>query len=629
MGRDVKVGEWLVQPDLNRISMGEKTVAVEPKVIEVLAYLAGHPGEVLPREKILKSVWPDTYVTDEVLTYSISELRKAFEDDAKNPKIIQTIPRRGYRLIAPVTQMDQYPEQVKDADQRSEQTPASPKAGRSVGWSVGLGALAVVAFVGVLLFVGPIRFRGPYGPPEGKIVLVVLPLENLVGDPEQEYFSDGLTEELITQVGRLQPERLRVIARTSAMQYKKSRRGIDQIGRELGVNYVLEGSVRREENRVRISVKLIQVRDQTQLWTESYDRELSGIITVQNEVAKAVANQIQITLSETEQVRLDHPRLVIPEALEAYLKGTFSLNRRTPLALHNAAQFFETAIRKDPAYAAAYAGLADTYILLNEYSDLSPTEAYGKARAAAAKALELDNELAEAHAAMGMIQYSGDWDWPTAEKTFKHAISLNPNYPQSYHWYCNLLSTQGRLEEAQAAIQRAIQIDSLSVIPRVALAWRVYGAMRKYDPAIREIRAVLEMDPSFGFAHRRLVTLYLLTGRHEDALQQAEAGRLTSDRGPFTLADLGYCYAVTGKTAEVRKIIDELQQLSRNGYVDAERLALIYTGLGEKDKALDQLEIAFRRRDVGMLVIKPDPRFDPLRDQSRFKALLRAMKLPD
>ncbi len=630
MGRDIRVGEWLVQPELNRISCGEKSVAVEPKVIEVLAYLAEHPGEVLPREKILKSVWPDTFVTDEVLTYSISELRKALGDDAKNPAIIQTIPRRGYRLIAPVIRPDQQAVTPADASVESEAPISVPrKAGRRVGWTLGLAALAVAVVIGVLLFVGPFHLRWPYGSPEGKIVLAVLPLENLAGDPDQDYFSDGLTEELITQIGRLQPGRLRVIARTSAMQYKKTRRGIDQIGRELGANYVMEGSVRREGTRVRVSIKLIQARDQTQLWAESYDRELSGILTFQNEVAKAVAGQIRITLSEAEKVRLDNPRPVDPEAHEAYLKGRFFLNRRLTQALRSAVQNFEDAIRRDPSYAAPYAGLADAYILLNEYSDISPADAYSKARAAASKALELDSGLAEAHASLAMIQYSGDWDWPAAEKTFEYSISLNPNYPQAYHWYCNLLSTQGRLEEAEAAIRHAILVDSLSAIPRIALAWRVYGSMRKYDLAVREIRTVLEMDPSFGFARTRLLTLYALMGRQTEALQQAEAGLLTFDRGPLTLADLGYFYALAGQTSNARKIIDELQQLSRSRYVDAERLALIYTGLGEKDRALDQLEIAYRRRDVGMLVIKPDPRFDPLRDQPRFKALLRGMKLPE
>jgi len=627
MGRDFRVGEWFVQPDLNQISRGDQVVAVEPKVLEVLVYLAQHSGEVLSRENILGGVWAGTFVTDEVLTYSISELRKAFEDDAKNPKVIQTIHRKGYRLIAPVIWSGGEPSQAEAAAEKREPLPeAQPSRSKRPRLGIGLGILTVVVAGAAFLYFARTRFEAPPGVPGGKIVLAILPFENLAGDPEQEYFSDGMTEELITQIGRLQPQSLRVIARTSAMQYKNSHKKVDQIGAELGVNYILEGSVRREENRVRVSVQLVRVQDQTQLWTESYDRELSGIITVQNEVAKAVASQIRITLSEAERVRLENSRPVVPEAHEAYLRGRFVWYKRTPQSLRRAIEYFEEAIRRDPSYAAPYAGLADSYILLNEYSDMSPKEAFGRAGQAASKALDIDPGLAEAHASLAMIRYCRDWDWAGAERGFKHSIDLNPNYATAHHWYGNLLSTQGRLDEALAEIQKAIQLDTLYVTARAALAWRVYAAMRKYDLAIETARDVIEMDPQYAAVHLRLGTLYLLTGRKDQAVAEIEGVASAPDAGPIALADQGYVYAVTGRKAEALKILD---RLSRSGYVDNERLALIHTGLGDKGRALDLLEKALQQRDVGMLVVNPDPRFDPLRDDPRFKAILSAMKIGD
>ncbi len=628
MSNEFRVGEWLVQPELNQISLADKAISIEPKVIEVLVCLARHAGEVMSKEQILDAVWAGTFVTQDVLSYSVSELRKAFNDDARNPKVIQTIQRRGYRLIAPVVWAGQEAAQAAAPAEKNDSVPATSQSSRNrTRTAVAAGILAAAVLLAVSLYIVRPYLWHTSRPPGTKMVLAVLPFENLARDPDQEYFSDGMTEELITQLGRLQPYTFRVIARTTAMQYKNTQKKVDQIGLDLGANYVLEGSVRREGNRVRVSAQLIRVDDQTHMWAESYDRELSGIIAVQNEVAKEVARQIRITLSDAERLRLDNPRPVVPEAHEAYLKGRFIWFRRTPQSLRQAIRYFEEAIKADPTYAAPYTGLADTYILLNEYSDMPPAEAFGRAEEAASKALQIDSSLAEAHASRAMIQYCRDWDWPAAEKTFQESIALNPNYPTAHHWYSNLLSTQGRLEEACTEIQKAIELDRLYVIPRVALAWRVYAAMRKYDLAIKAAQKVLEFDQQYVGTHQRLGTLYLLTGRSEEAIREIESVVPGREAGPLALAELGYAYAVTGRKAEALRIVDAIQQLSQTGYVDYERLALIYTGLGEKDRALDLLEKGLARKDVGMLVIKPDPRFDPLRDQARFKSILRSMKL--
>ncbi len=632
MARDFQVGEWLVQPDLNQVSSGGKSVQVEPRVIEVLVFLAEHPGEVLSKEKILGAVWPNTFVTDEVLTYSVSELRKALGDDAKNPRIIQTIPRRGYRIIAPVIHPEQSPQPaaplevsqpIAEKTDSPHHEPATPtKRVSKRGWLWGLLAAALLATVALLLV-------GRFSSAPERVVLAVLPFENLSADPEQEFFSDGLTEEMISQLGRLQPEQLRIIARTSAMQYKRTQKRIDQIGRELGANYILEGTVRHEGGQVRVTAQLIQVSDQTHIWAETYDRELSGILDVQNEVARALVQKIRLTVSQKEQSRLAGKRPVVPEAHLAYLKGRFLWNKRTPRDMEKSIDYFEEAIKSDPLYAPAYAGVADALILLNEYSDLPPLKAFPRARIAAEKALKIDPDLAEAHASMAMLKFCQDWDWQGAEEQFRHAISLNPSYVTAHHWYSNLLSTVGRYDDAEAEIRRAIETDTFSPTARTALAWRVYASARRYDQATQELTQLIGFDPNYGMAHRRLGICYILQGRYEEGLAEVRSGIPSVDPGPLALADLGHALAVVGRKSEAVAVLKELQQFSEKYYVDAARIALIHVGLGEKDQALSQLQKAYEQRDVGLVVLRADPRYDPLRDDPRFRELLRKMRLQE
>ncbi len=630
MNNEFSVGEWLVQRDLNRITSGDKIIPVEPKVIEVLVFLAEHPGDVLSKETILKALWEGTFVTDEVLTYSISELRKALGDDARNPRFIQTVPRRGYRLIAPVVRLE--PPITKDesvpAAVNSEPELATQAPHRTSRWPAVLGGLFLIALIGIAVFVLRHYLRVSSRSADESAVLAVLPFENLGGNQEQEYFSDGLTEEMITQLGSLQPERLKVIARTTVMQYKGARKSVDQIGRELRANYVLEGTVRREGGRARVTAQLIQVSDQTHLWAESYDRELSGILDVQNELAHAVARRINITLSEKDQIRIAGKRPVVPQAHEAYLRGRFFWNRRTPEDIRKAVEYFEEAIRNDPKYARAYAGVADAWMMLNEYADYPPSDAFPRARAAALKALELDPELGEAHASLAMCSFCQDWNWAEAEKGFRRAISLNPGYLTAHHWYANLLSAIGRTEEARSEILLAIQTDSLSPLPHTALGWRVYASARQYDLARKEILVALELDPHHEISRRRLGTLLLLTGKPEEGLQEIKKGIPATNPSPIAQADLGFAYGMAGKKEEARKVLEELLQLSSRQYVDAARIALIYVGLGDKNRALEWLEKALVRRDVGLIVLKADPRYDLLRDEPKYREILRSMGFP-
>ena len=628
MEGDFRIGQWLVQPTLNSISDNESSKRVEPKMMQVLVHLAAHAGQVVSKEQLMGAAWPDTFVTDDVLLRCISELRKALSDDPREPRFIQTIAKKGYRLIAPVEWMDRSAEAARGVEPLAgrQAAPEDLRPGRRV-LLMGFATSLVLALLAVAYFSWQ-RWAARPSSGQEKSVLLVLPFQNLSADAEQEYFSDGLTEEMITQLARLQPERLAVIARTSAMHYKGTNKTIDQIGRELGVHYILEGTVRREGKRVRISAQLVRASDQAHVWAGSYDRELSGILAVQNEVAQAVAREIRITLSEHEQTRLASTRLVVAEAHEAYLRGRFFWNKRTPESLRKAIAHFERAIEIDAGYAAPYAGLADAHLLLLEHADAPPEQGLPKARAAALKALEIDGELAEAHTSVAMIKFCQDWDWTGAEEGFQRAVSLNPNYVTAHHWYALLLATTGRLDEARVEIERAVKLDSLSSLMRTAAGWRVYAAARQYDQAAHELRLGVELDPLNGTAHRRLGAVYVLAGKHKEAIAELREGVRLSGETPIAQADLGHAYGVAGMQAEVRKVLDELRRLSRSHYVDATRFALVYTGLGERDRAMEWLEKAYERRDMGLIMLRPDPRFDPLRNDPRYQSLIRRMKLP-
>ena len=628
MEGDFRIGQWLVQPTLNSISDNESSKRVEPKMMQVLVHLAAHAGQVVSKEQLMGAAWPDTFVTDDVLLRCISELRKALSDDPREPRFIQTIAKKGYRLIAPVEWMDRSSEAAPGVEPLAgrQVAPEDLRPGRRV-LLIGFATSLVVALLAVAYFSWH-RWVARPGSGQEKSVLLVLPFQNLSADAEQEYFSDGLTEEMITQLARLQPERLAVIARTSSMHYKGTNKTIGQIGRELGVHYILEGSVRREGKRVRISAQLIRASDQAHVWADSYDRELSGILAVQNQVAQAVAREIRITLSAQERTRLASSRPVVPEAHESYLKGRFFWNKRTPEGLRKAIEHFERAIEIDAGYAAPYTGLADAHLLLLEHADVSPQEGLPKAKAAALKALEIDSELAEAQASMGMIRFCQEWDWAGAEKDFQRAITLNPNYVTAHHWYALLLATTGRLDEARVEIERAVKLDGLSPLMRTAAGWRVYAAARQYDQAAHELRLGIELDPLSGTARRRLGAVYLLAGKHKEAIAELRESVRLSGETPIAQADLGHAYAVAGMQAEARKVLDQLQRLSRSHYVDATRFALIYTGLGERERAMEWLEKAYERRDMGLIMLRPDPRFDPLRNDPRYQSLIRRMKLP-
>ena len=459
-------------------------------------------------------------------------------------------------------------------------------------------------------------------------MLAVLPFENLTGDAGQDYFSDGLTEEMISQLGRLDPQRLGVIARTSVMHFKHSQEQMDQIGRELGVQYVLEGSVRRDAEKVRISAQLIQAKDQTHLWAKQYDRELSNLLALQGEIAQEIAHGIQLTIGDHKRIDSARHASLSPEAYEAYdlyLKGRYFWNKRTTQGFQHAIEYFQQAIAKDPSYARAYAGLADSYALMSGYSLAPQKEFMPRAHAAALKALEIDESLAEAHTSLALITENYDWDWQKAEKEYRRAIQLDPNYATAHHWYAEYLAYQGRFDEAFAEIERARQLDPLSLIIATDNGAILYFS-RQYDRAIKQFRAVLDMEPNFPRAHL-LIFAYVQKGLFADALADIEKWRRI-DNAPGSWAIEAYVYGRSGQQVEARRSLEKLQQLNRRRQMDPAAFALAYVGMDNKDEAFAWLQKAYLEHSNALTALKVDPIYDPLRSDARFQELLRRVGLP-
>jgi TolB-like protein/Tfp pilus assembly protein PilF len=484
--------------------------------------------------------------------------------------------------------------------------PAStpPRSRRWLHVAIGVVILAIATFIAY-------RPLNPPGAPSsdpagGKIMLAVLPFDNLSADPEQEYFSDGMTEEMIAHLGRLQPDRLGVIARTSAMHYKGIDKRVDEIGRELGVDYILEGSVRRAAERVRITAQLIQVSDQTNLWAESYERELANVFAVQNDVAERAVR-------------------VNPEAREAYLKGRYYWNKRSEEGLKRGLMYFQQAIEIDPTYAPAYAAVADSYGVLANNGFLPPEKGYPKARVAALRALEIDDTLAEAHTSLASVISGYDWDWSGGEKEYKRALALNPGYATAHHWYALFLSWQGRHDEAIRETEQARRLDPLS--PRInENVGEMFYLARRYDQAISALRKALDLFPDDMQAHIDLGKTYLQKGLYEQAV--AEFNSITDAHTPFRLMSLACAHAMAGRRDEAREALDELREQSRQRYTSPGDFAVVYAALGEREQAFLWLEKAFDERDSWMPYLKVEPLFDPLRSDPRFQDLQRRVGLP-
>ena len=483
-----------------------------------------------------------------------------------------------------------------------------------------LATLLIALALGTAYFVS--RRYWPQSAAAQRIMLAVLPFENLSGDPKQEYFSDGLTEEMISQLGRWQPQRLGVIARTSTTHYKGSKKRIDQIGHELGVSYVLEGSVRREEDRVRIATELIHVVDQTPLWSETYERQAADVFAVQSEVASRITQSLALELLPSQRASLLRSPTKDSAAHEAYLKGLYYLNNVTGENYERARTHLERAIELDPRYAPAYAALAEYYWGTDK---LPPQLAMPKAEEFTLKSLQLDESLPEAHSALAGIRFYYNWDWSAAEKEFTRSLELNPSGAETHRLYSLYLASVSGADQAVREIRRAQQLDPLSLNINTSAGW-VFNYTRQYDQAIEQCRKALEIDPDYISAHDCLGEGYLAKGMFEQAV--AEFRRAASGGEPVRTVGLARAYGIMGRRNEARKVLDELTKASRQSYFPPYLFGAIHVALGENQLGLVWLEEAYTHRDPYMVHLKRDATFDPLRSDPRFQDLLRRMSFP-
>lgn len=465
--------------------------------------------------------------------------------------------------------------------------------------------------------------------PTGKVKLVVLPFRNLSGDAGQDSFVDGLTDEMTTQLAKLEPDHLGVIASNTAMTYKGSSKSIDEIASDLGVDYILEGSVRRAGERVRIGAQLIQATDQTHLWAEDYDRDLRDILALQSDVAQSIASQIQLTLSPQVKERLAKPQPVNREAYEAYLQAVAYWNKRNPEALAKSADLFRRATEIDSTYALAFAGLASTYTLLSQApNDVSaPRDIMPKAKTAAARALELDPSSSEAHAVMALVRQSYDWDWAGAESEYKRAFELNGGYATARQWHSLLLLAMGRHQEAVDEIERARELDPNSTVIRSSHVQAHYFS-REYDHVISECKQMLAVEPGFLILHYHLGQTYAQMGRFAEAIAEFQTAKQQSGELPVIVMALGHAYGLAGDKPKALDSLRELDEIARHRYVAALYYAAIYTGLGDKDRAFAWLEKAYQQRSEYLIYLNVEPMADPLRSDPRFQSLLHRVGLP-
>jgi TolB-like protein/Tfp pilus assembly protein PilF len=455
--------------------------------------------------------------------------------------------------------------------------------------------------------------------------VAVLPLEDVSGDPDQAWFADGMTDALISSLARIGA--LKVISRTSVMRYKEARKPLREIGRELRVDAVVEGSVLRAGNRVRITAQLIDAARDLPLWGESYEHDMSDVLALQSRVAQAVAEKIELELTPQERVQLERTGLVNPEAHEACLKGRHFWYKRTTESVRKGLECFEEAVRLDPSYSPAHAGIADSHIVDGgRYLGVSPDVAYANARSAAQKAVELDETLAEAHTSLAAVMTDYDWDWDGADREYRRAIELNPNYVTAHSWYAEQLSRMGRHDEAVAEARRARELDPLSLVSGMILSWILYFA-RRYDEAIQWGRRTLDLDPDYATAHRILGWSLEETGRYDEAIMAHERAILLTEGQSNFSGQLGRAYALAGRTGEAWEVLKNLLEESEQAYVSSLDIDIIYTALGEKGKALDWLERAYKERADHLPYIRVNPRLDPLRDEPRFRRVLVDMGL--
>lgn len=613
--------------DLSRyeLTVNGKRVKLERQPMDLLIFLVKKKGELVTREQIIDRLWgKNVFVdADRSINSVVRKIRTVLADDPAHPQFLETVVGKGYRFVGDLELVEASP--LTPAAMVTPETSPAPLVQRRRGSRFLLLVGMPLAIVAAAVIWGA-RWSPKAGSATGEIhSIVVLPLANLSGDPAQNYFADGMTDELITEMAQVGS--LRVISRTSAMHYRTTTKTAPEIGKELNVDAVLEGSVARFGSRVRITAQLIEARSDKHLWASTYEAKAEDVLEMQDSVARDVVRQIHLRLTALEQERLSRIRSVKPEAHEAYLKGLYFWNKRDKAGLEKAIGYFNQAIAVDSSYAPPYAGIAQCYIPLTYLGYVRGTEARSKVFDSAGKALELDPLLAEAHTALASAKHFYDYDWEGAEKEFRRAIELNPNYATAHQWYAQLLGSENRHQEALAEHKQAMELDPLSLIINSGWGHRLYGA-RRYDEAVAHLTSTgLELDSSFSSTHWNLGSIYAAQKNFKAAIQELEKANSSFQGNPLVLGALGYAYAASGGKRRAVEVLRLLESQARQQYVDPYAFALVYAGLDDKDRAFAWLEKAYEDRDGQIDHINEEPMLDGLRSDPRFTNLLRRMGL--
>jgi len=626
-----------------------KPVDITPKTYDTLLLLVQNRGRMLSKEELMTTLWPDSFVEESNLTQQVSMIRKTLGESASEPRYIVTVPGRGYRFNAEVQTCEEDGERTGSNStpqlsaytsdrSRNEQLPAARTnaIGRETSEHIAIVETLGMArsrrvwlffaglFAASLLLIFGLRWKGPTTAPLNSpypMKLAVLPFQNFSGNASQDYFSDGLTEEMITQLGGLNGSQLSVVARTSSMAYKNTTKDVAQIGRELGVDYVLENGVRRDGDQLRITVQLVRVKDQVHVWANSYDRKLTHSISVQEEVAREVAQQIKVRLAHAET----GPEPLNAVANDAYLKGRYFLNQFTEDGFRQAISYFNQAVAADPKFASAYAGLSEAYTFLVITNTISPQEGWPKVRDAAQKAVELDGTLSDGRLALAHFRMQM-WDWKNAEADFKAAIALNPSSEKAHRWYAAYLSSLGRHEESIKEITQARGLDPLSSIDSAEVVREFYYS-RRYQQGLEEARKAELLDPEFPRTHFWLGHVYAQMGKYSEA--SAEAVRAGPPDSILRMTEMAYASAKAGKTAQALALLGELHERYKRSYVPAYDLAIVHLALGENEAALQWLQKAYDEHDWALMVLAVEPRLDRLRSDPGFQMLIHKVGLQE
>lgn len=566
-------GPFRIDTERYLLMRGEESIPLSPKVFETLLFLVKHHGEVRKKDEIINSVWPDTFVEESNLAQNIFLLRKALGEEKNEHRYIVTIPGVGYRFVAAVT------------EQTALQVPQpQPAAARTVS------------------------------------SIAVLPFKNLAGDDGDKFLGSGLADALIMRLSSIRD--LKVKPTAAVLKFNDVREDPLAIGLELNVDALLDGVYQREADKIRVSVQLVSVKDGVTLWAAKFDENLTDIFAIQDSISEQVVRSLALKLSGDERRQLKESYTLNPEAFQLFVKGRYFWNQRTSEGLKKSLEYAQQAIAVDPSYAAAYVGLADSYNLLGaQHNVLAPGDSFPKARAAALRALEIDDKLAEAYASLGFINCCFEWDWPAAAENYLKAIELKPNYATAHHWYGELLGTVGQFDQACAELHRAQELDPLSLAINVDMAACFYYS-RQYQQSERQLHNLLELNPTFIRAYVLLGKVHEQKGEPEKAIEMLTRALELAPDDPVTMSVLAHALATAGKLVEARNILADLEAIGNRRYVSSLQMAAIRIGLGETDQALESLEQAYDNRDVELVWLKINPVFDPIRSDARFVDLV-------